>query len=336
MKIKLSFTCLLFISFSSFSQIKIKLPEDSFQITNRKFYVTEVVDKRSNKDYIGEIWKGAFKKPEKITVEGGIDNYLQNWFLSNFPKTSEQQEAVKVFIKNITITQSATYSQETGEAYVEFDFIDNSNKRHKFYSKISEETGDAFSTHPQRLITAFKNCVIKFNNSIKETTVESNTNYEENADEIVFDNGNNIDKNKYETKTEKVRVSENRNVIAVGYMIGGYNLLGVDYEVRLHDYFGIHFGAGFVGYTAGIKIHTNKKKNSMFFNASWKDAGLGTMNGFALEAGGRWIWSKKRDFGLYYQAGFFNINYIDDNLASYLFDSSVPDVILSMGIGISW
>ena len=57
-----------------------------------------------------------------------------------------------------------------------------------------------------------------------------------------------------------------RNVLAFGYQIGGYTLIGVNYEIRVHDYFGIHFGMGYSGYTAGLKIHTNEKKNSPFFN----------------------------------------------------------------------
>ncbi len=325
---------IIFSSAISFSQTKIKLPDNSFQLENRKFYVTEVIDIRSNKKFIGEIWKGAFKKTDKITVEGGINHYLQNWFLSNFPKTSDSQSAVKVFIKDITISQSFSYSREVGKVYSEFEFINTLNDKQKIYSIITEETDDAFSSHPQRMISAFRDCAVKYNNTIPDSSSEK-ISESEDVTEIIFNN--NTDIKEYNQKLEKVRLSENRNIIAVGYQIGGYTLLGIDYEVRVHDYLGIHFGAGFLGYTAGIKIHTNKKKNSMFFNASWKDSGLGMLNGFALEGGGRWIWSKKRDFGLYYQAGILAINHIDDDFADILFGSvNVPNAMLSMGIGLSW
>ncbi len=329
--------CLIFSPFVSFSQKTITLPKDMFQISNRKFYVTEVIDKRKNKKFIGELWTGAFKKTDKITIEGGIDHYLQNWFLSNFPKTSDQQKPVQVLIKNISINQSASYSEETGEAFAEFEFVDILDYKYKFYSKISEKTDDAFSSHPQRLMSVFRDCVIKFNNSIPDNNSQV-VKTEDDAVEIVFNNNDQTSNpEKYTEKPEKIRSDNNRNVIAIGYQIGGYTLLGVDYEVRVLDYVGIHFGAGFLGYTAGLKIHTNKTKNSMFFNASWKDTGLGLMNGFALEAGDRWIWSKKRDFGLYYQAGIFAINHIDSDFESVLFSSGyTPQVIFSVGVGLSW
>ncbi len=282
----LGFYIILF-TFPSFSQKVLSLPKDSFQISNRKFYVTEVIDQRNNKKYIGELWTGAFKKTEKITVEGGIYNYLQNWFLSNFPKTNENQTAVKVLIKNITIRQSASYSKEVGEAYVEFYFVNILDIKHKFYSKFYEETDNAFSTHPQRLISAFRDCVRKYNKSIPDNNKNIDT--EENATEIVFNNNKQTSVSTYNDNPERIRQSANRNVIAIGYQIGGYTLLGADYEIRVHDYFGIHFGAGLLGFTGGIKIHTNAEKNSTFFNVSWKDAGLGIYNGIGIEAGDRWI-----------------------------------------------
>lgn len=328
---------LFFIPVFSFSQKTVELPNDTFQITNRKFYVSEVIDKRRNKKFIGELWAGAFKKTEKITVAGGINNYLQNWFLTNFPKTSDNQTPVKVIIRYIAINQSETYSNEVGKAYVGFDFINTLSYKQEVNSEITETTNDAFSTHPQRLIAAFHECVEKYNNSISDKYSESDKN-EDDAVEIVFHNNKqNSNSEKYAGKPEKIRQQANRNVIAIGYQIGGYTLVGVDYEIRIHDYFGVHFGVGFLGFTGGIKVHTNPKKNSMFINLSWKDTGLGMYNGFGIEAGDRWIWSKKRDFGLYYQGGIFILNHINSDFEQILYNGSpAPPISLSLGLGISW
>ncbi len=329
--------CLIFSPFVSFSQKTITLPKDTFQLSNRKFYVPEVIDKRKNKEFIGELWKGAFKKSDKITVDGGVYNYLNTWFLTNFKKTSENQTAVKVIIKHITISQSESYSKDVGKIYVGFEFIDIFNYKHEVHSEIIENTDDAFSTHPQRLIAAFRDCVRKFNKSIPDNNSQE-IKTEDNAVEIVFDNNDQTsNSNKYTEKPEKIRSANNRNVIAIGYQIGGYTLIGVDYEVRVHDYLGVHFGAGFIGFTGGLKIHTNKEKNSLFFNLSWKDAGLGIYNGFGIEAGDRWILSRKRDFGLYYQGGIFILNHIDSDFEQQLYNgASAPPITLSLGIGLSW
>ncbi len=337
----MKFTAIIFFfiisSFHSFSQKIITLQQDTFHLKNQRFYVTEVIDKRKNKKYIGELWKGAFKKTDKITVKGGIYNYLNQWFLSNFPKTNENQLPVKVEINQIIIEQSAGYTSETGRAFVSFNFRDISAYKHEIHSIVIEETENAFSSHSQRLSETFRDCARQFNKSIPDIESEK-INYDEDALEIVFDNNNETpNEKKYKDKPEKIRQSANRNVIALGYQIGGYTLLGVDYEIRVHDILGLHAGIGLFGYTAGIKIHTNKTKNSTFFNLSWKDTGLGLMNGFAVEAGDRWIWSKKRDFGLYYQGGFLILNHIDSAYEQILYKGTgAPPVSLSLGIGISW
>lgn len=128
----------------------------------------------------------------------------------------------------------------------------------------------------------------------------------------------------------------NRNVIAIGYQIGGYSLVGIEYEIRFHDYFGVNFGAGASGYTGGIKIHTNPKKNSPFFLASYKDGGFGLINTFGVEFGGRWVLSQKSDFGIIYQVGLAKITKIDSYFEQQLFSGKAPAVILSLGVGISW
>ena len=173
----------------------------------------------------------------------------------------------------------------------------------------------------------------------KEHTEENNdaVNNNEDAVEIIFDD--NIKEINEETYTisEKKKDITNRNIIAIGYQIGGYNLIGIDYEVRMHDYLGIHFGGGLFGYTAGLKIHTNKRTNSLFFNCSWKDGGFGQINGIGIEAGSRWVWSKSKDFGLIYQAGIFVINYISDDMKTALYGTlETPPVMFSLGIGLSW
>jgi hypothetical protein len=99
----------------------------------------------------------------------------------------------------------------------------------------------------------------------------------------------------------------------------------------------MHFGGGFFGYTVGLKIHTNSMKNSPFFNLNFKDGGFGLINVAGVEYGGRWVFSKKSDFGLHFQIGIVKILQINEDFEDKLYnEKDAPPVMLSMGIGFSW
>ncbi len=130
---------------------------------------------------------------------------------------------------------------------------------------------------------------------------------------------------------------ESRNVSAIGYQIGGITLLGFDYEFRLSNLFGVHGGIGLAGYTAGVKIHTGKKKDSPFFNISMKDGGFGLMRTTAVEYGGRVVGRNTGGFGFHGQVGLSSVLYIDREFEESVFGSDgVAPIILSFGIGVSW
>lgn len=130
---------------------------------------------------------------------------------------------------------------------------------------------------------------------------------------------------------------EDKNILAIGYQIGGYSLVGFNYEIRVQDYFGIHFGAGFIGYTAGIKIHTSSRRNSPFFNICFKDGGFGQINVAGVEYGGKLKLSRTGNFGIHFQIGLVKILSISSEFERTLFrNTETPEALLSMGLGLSW
>ena len=136
---------------------------------------------------------------------------------------------------------------------------------------------------------------------------------------------------------DSIVASSHRNVFAVGYQIGGLTLVGFEYEIRVHDYFGINIGAGFRGYTGGIKIHTFTKKNSPFFLLSYKDCGFGLMNTAGVEYGRRLIVNKKKDIGFIFQIGLAKILDINADFEKIVYKGKpAPAMTLSVGIGFSW
>jgi hypothetical protein len=136
---------------------------------------------------------------------------------------------------------------------------------------------------------------------------------------------------------DSILKNSNRNTMVAGYQIGGLTLLGLEYEIRFHDYFGINLGGGIKGFTGGVKIHTNPKKNSPFFLLSYKDAGFGLLNTFGAEYGSKWVFGHKNDFGLLFQFGLAKILYIDNAFEKVLYKGkSAPPLTLSIGVGLTW
>jgi hypothetical protein len=182
-----------------------------------------------------------------------------------------------------------------------------------------------------------------FNSSNWENKINRNDPKNLNPDYIALDENEQKSSNNnegYSTHTMDVgykRPSENRNVTAIGYQIGGWSLIGVEYEFRVHDYIGLNAGAGYSGWTAGLKIHTNDDKSSPFFNFSFKDGGFGLINTIGAEYGGRLVFIQKKDIALHSQVGIARLTYIDEGFEYDLFNGAeAPDWWFTLGIGISW
>jgi hypothetical protein len=129
--------------------------------------------------------------------------------------------------------------------------------------------------------------------------------------------------------------SSSRHVLAVGYQLGGYSLLGMEFEVRVHDYIGVTAGIGYRGLTGGFKLHTGSRKNSPFLLVSYKDGGFGLLNTVGFDLGGRLQFNSSSDLALHVQFGLAKVLYIDRRFASYLYGERIPAGLYVIGIGFS-
>lgn len=318
-------------SLITFSQKQIEVFPEKVNIENRKFYVSKIIDKRENKEFVGEYQKDSIV--EKITIKNGVLRTFGEYFQRNLTKKTNSQIPIIVHINSIIITEVKKNDTTFGIAKITLTFIKENGDAKTISSSISEKTNNAFATHEKRTRQALLDCIIKYNETINTDEYEIIS--DEDAIEINFDKEDTSPK-KYKKENQLQVQKELENVTTVGYQIGGMTLLGIDYERRITKVLGVHAGVGLLGYTIGAKIHTKAKQNSLFLNASWKDAGLGIINGFALEAGSRWIWSKKRNFGLLYQGGIIIYNHIDDSYVKDFFGGEKPVVSLMLGVGLSW
>lgn len=69
-----------------------------------------------------------------------------------------------------------------------------------------------------------------------------------------------------------------RRSISVGFLQGGGSLVGADLELLVNNNVGVQFGAGFVGFGAGINYHFKPSIRSSFVSFQYWNQGIG--NGF--------------------------------------------------------
>jgi len=324
-------TLILLFSLISFSQKLIELHPEEININNRKFYTSKVIDKRETKGSIGKFQTDS--TTEIIDISGGVLKSFGDYFQRNLTKKINEQIPVIIHIISVKIDNTIQNDTLIGEAQISLKFIKENGENKTINSTITEITNDVFATHEKRIRLALLDCINKYNETINLSEYEIIS--DEDAIEITFDNEDTSPK-KYKEENTNYQQKELENVTTVGFQIGGMTLIGIDHERRISKFLGVHAGIGIFGYTAGVKIHTKAKQNSLYLNLSWKDAGFGLVNGIALEGGSRWIWSKKRNFGLLYQGGIIIYNHIDDDYVQDYFDGNKPTISLMLGFGLSW
>lgn len=132
--------------------------------------------------------------------------------------------------------------------------------------------------------------------------------------------------------------SGNKSMYTIGYQIGGHTYLGINYEYRILEQIGIHFGLGYSGYTAGIKLHLNDCIECPQLNISFKDGGFGEIGTFGAEFAARLFTLKKGGkLATYAQFGYGYITFLSEKKRQELFgNKSAPEGIFTFGIGLNF
>lgn len=125
-----------------------------------------------------------------------------------------------------------------------------------------------------------------------------------------------------------------RHIIAVGYQIGGYNLIGGEYQMRLHDYFGAHIGGGLLGAAAGLNVFFSPSPTSPCLSLGVKDGGFGQIDVVALDLKGTWFFGSS--WGLNYVVGAAALVNISEEMEDTLFKGDAPPVMPSLGLGVGF
>jgi hypothetical protein len=341
MKLKLVALLITLAAISAVAQKEhvVTIPNERLDelIADRTFYIDSVIDHRANKENIGQVLVGPLWTKHKATTNKELATTMMDYYTYGLPSTNKQIP-VTVLINKFWLMETLTMSDEKVVFQFDITYVVNSNN---FYqSTISTDTSavDVTDFYEQIIRKAIKQSLIGFNNSncIPQSIPDSvsinqsgnkPSQQTENTDYQTFAN----------TYQQNTKEFENRNIFAIGYQIGGFSLIGFEYEFRLQNYVGLNLGLGFAGYTAGLKLHTSPKKNSPFVNINFKDGGFGAISTFGIEIGKPLRFSKSNDLAFHWQLGLASIISIDDDLANDLFGNEpTPSVMPTIGIGLSW
>jgi len=316
---------------------EISLINETISLADRKFYIDSVIDNRVDKSNIGTISNGLLGPKCSMQLKGGFTNSLKAFFDNSLPQEKDQIPII-VKINKLEISELKRATEEYGFADIAVEYYHGndllfSNKQHIQVSNI-----EVNRLHEENIREAFRKSLLEFNQSKWLSKVDGNGAEVKTQEPIAL--AANATSPLYSTPTlgqENSLETVKRNTFTLGYQIGGYSMIGFDYEIRMLDYVGVHFGAGYAGYTYGLMFHTSPARNSPFFNVSFKDCGFGLLNAAGIEYGGKWVFNKQTGFGLLFQFGIVKILKIDSDYANALFQGKeTPQFMTSMGIGLSW
>lgn len=318
------------------------------RLANRKFYIDSVVDARIVQNNIGTVQIGLFNTKYQAQLEGGLPTALKAYFDYSLPKEKDQTP-ITIQVKTFAISELTRLADEYGFADITLEYYHGndllfSNKQHLEATNV-----DVTRLHEENIRTLLKKSIKEFSQSEGLAKLEGRTVEVKSQETLTIVSttgtitaGNTTTKFTDPSSTVAQYQNQNdvngkRNALTVGYQIGGYTLLGFDYEIRMLDYIGVHFGAGLSGYNYGINFHTSPKRDSPYFNVSYKDGGFGALSAAGIEYGGKWVLNKKTGFGIFFQYGIVKILGCKQEFADLLFkDGKTPEFMTSMGIGLSW
>ena len=306
--------------------IKLKSKEE-IKIENRNFYIKKIEDKRKDVDKIGLVHDAETNQERVAVLRTDLANTLNDYFNEVLPD-KKKQIPITLKVQTFEIWDSINKLPQVAGIHLKVEFYYKDVFLWNFSESVTTTGTEALELHQNNIKEVLEMAIRDFASSDWE--LKTNLPINENEDIYIPT-----------YRADDLPVGSDprrRDIVAIGYQIGGFTLIGIDYELRLTDYLGLHLGFGFRGYTGGVKVHVGKKKNSPFFNISYKDGGFGDIRVAALEFGGRLPLSKKRDFGLHGQLGVGSILYLDDTLSQKLYQRTTPSgtLTLTLGVGFSW
>ncbi len=312
----------------------IAIPAVPMEIENCYFQIEQIQDLRIDTSKIGIVRKGAFNTIADGTLSSSLPETLNNLF-SQVLKTESDYTPLVMVIHEFYIHETDVKGSEQYVLNSNIQFLHEGEIVFTYENVNFRRAQNALNKHGENIFLALEMCLQELSKVLYDKGLYSDLPFKYSSKK----ESQSREEYDYGISEEKSPVSiEDRNVTALGYQIGGWNLIGFDYEIRATDVIGFHFGAGFRGFTVGTKLHLRDEKKAPFFNASYKDGGFGLIKTAGVEYGGTvFSLNKNSDLDLIAQIGIQGILEIDSQFENTLFGAQdAPDAMISIGIGLSW
>lgn len=166
--------CLVFLLIVGFHTIGwaqkelITLSNDSIEFEADGFYIKKITDAREEKENIGFVQKGVFKKKKvDADLKNGVENAIADFLEENFMQDSSGIPIVIRVIK-LEISESSTLPIK-GMAEIRMEFLrekdGNLGKLYQAESFIEKPAVNVTATHEERIREVIVSCLQNFNES---------------------------------------------------------------------------------------------------------------------------------------------------------------------------
>jgi len=157
------FTFLLFLTLTTVmaqKEHKITLNPTNSQLTERKFFIKEVVDVRANKETIGYAQKGLSNRIVNANFSEPFTEYLQKVFDKMIPARRGLTPIIAK-VHNLYVSETATAWKETGMATIAIEFIseDGTMSRGLYQATEQRKGADVTKKHDERILAALTSCL---------------------------------------------------------------------------------------------------------------------------------------------------------------------------------
>lgn len=146
----------------------ITLQNEPIEFEADGFYIKNVIDAREEKDNIGFVQKGVFKKKKvDADLKNGVENAIADFLKKNF-KQDPTGVPIVIRITKLEISESSSLPIK-GKAEVKMEFFREKDgsigKLYEAESFVEKPAVNVTATHEERIREVIVSCLQNFNNS---------------------------------------------------------------------------------------------------------------------------------------------------------------------------
>jgi len=146
----------------------ITISNDSIEFKADGFYIKKIIDAREEKENIGFVQKGVFKKKKvDADLKNGVENAIADFLEENFMQDSSGIPIV-IRVTKLEISESSTLPIK-GMAEIRMEFLREKDgslgKLYQAESFIEKPAVNVTATHEERIREVIVSCLQNFNES---------------------------------------------------------------------------------------------------------------------------------------------------------------------------